>query len=151
VFASNQFVLTRVVGNGKRDVEFKYLADWYLETAAEGEKMVTTMSNIVAIFAPRHKAYFTHASSLKSDSPEEFIEKCYERNITYVAWDSRLGYGVGSRYYKLYQLDAIAFLVKPQNAGPFEFIKQIRVSDRRLINIFRLRTPRKKKVLKVQD
>lgn len=141
IFASNQFMLVRIVGNGDRDAEFKYLADWYIENASKGEKMLTTMSGVVAIFAPEHQAGFIHTGGLKSDNPEEFIKKCYEQDITYLAWDSRLGYGAGSRYYKLYKLESIAFLVKPQNAGPFEFIKQIRFNDRRFINIFRLKKP----------
>jgi len=146
IFASNQFMLTRVLGDGKWDIEFKYLADWYLENAEKGEKMVTTMSSIVGIFAPEHRAYFRHSSYFKSETPAEYLEKCYKEDITYVVWDSRIGYDIGGRYYKLYRLDNIAGLAKPQSAGPFEFVKQIRVSKRRFLNIFRVRSPQKKAI-----
>ncbi len=141
VVVSNQVVLARTVGNGQRDVEFKLLADWYIANAKPGEKILTTMSNIVSIYAPEHKASLLPTGSIKADNPTDFVRKCYDEEISYIAWDSRVGFSVGGRYYKLWGLKNIAVLAKPQTIGPYEFITQIRVNERRFINIFRLRKP----------
>ena len=66
VIISNQFLLVRVMGNGQQNVEFKQLADWYISNAKPGEKLLSTMSNIVGIFAPEHKESFYHTSGIKA-------------------------------------------------------------------------------------
>jgi len=139
---SNQFVLVGVIGDGQKDMEFKLLADWYVANAKPGERLVSTMSNIVAIFAPEQKDCFLGFGPFgDAEGPEDFVKECYRQDITYVIWDSRLGLNVGGRYYKLYRLDNIKMLARPRSIGPFEFLKQIRISDRRFLHIFRLRSP----------
>jgi len=135
---SNHFLLVRVVGNGRVDVEFKILADWYRDNAGPDEKLVTTFAGTLAIFLPQFENNFIHNSDLTSENQAEFIKKCYEHNVTYIAWDSRKGLKQRDRRYKLWRLDNIAALANQQNAGPFEYINSIRVSKRRFINIFRL-------------
>jgi hypothetical protein len=138
---SNQLVFARTVGNGKANYEFKMLADWYVKNAQTGEKMVSTMPNLLRIFASRYKENFIHTNSLKTEDPVEFVKMCYEKNVTYVAWDSRLGLAPGDRYYNIWKLQKVAPLVRPQDNGPYEFVDQIRLNKRRYINIFRLRGP----------
>jgi hypothetical protein len=136
---SNQFTLVRMVGNGQHNFEFKLLADWYIAKAEPGERMVATLSHITQIYVPKYKDCFVQSGSLKAQSPSDFVRKCYDRNINYVAWDSRLGMAPGDRYYKIWGLEHIAMLSRPRSIGPYEFVDQIRVSERRFINIFRLR------------
>jgi len=138
IIVSNQFLLVRMVGSGQRDIEFKLLADWYSANATPGEKMLSTMANIARIFAPQHKDSFLGTSTIKADNPSDFAKKCLEENITYIAWDSRAGFG-GGFYYELWGLKNIKMLVEPKSIGPYEFVTQIRVSKNRFINIFRLR------------
>ena len=136
---SNQFALAQVVRNGRRDIEFKLLADWYISNTRPGEKLVSTMSNILNIFAPAQKDYFVHMGAMKADNPRDFVKECYDKDITYVTWDSRIGAGVGGLYYRLWNIKNIAMLAKRENFGPYEFVTQIRVNERRFINVFRLR------------
>jgi amino acid transporter len=139
IIASNQFALVRVIGSGQGNVEFKMLADWYIQNAKEGEKLLSTMSSIVSLYASRHKDSFVHTDSIKTDDPMGFVKECYEKDITYVAWDSRLGLTPDDLYYKRWRLKNIAALAYGKDVGPYEFITQIRVSQRRFINVFRLK------------
>jgi hypothetical protein len=140
IVVSNQFRLAPLMGNGNMDVEFKLLADWYVAEADKGEKIVTTMPQLARLFAPKHRGRFVATWNIKGDGPVGFMQGCYDKNITYVAWDSRLGMSPQDSYYKKYGLDRIAMLGSGKNAGPYEFITQIRHSNRRFINIYRLRT-----------
>ena len=141
VVISNQFVLVRVVGNGERDIEFKYLLDWYLANAEPGEKMALTVPIILQTMAPEYEEYFIHTAHIEGDNPSEFVKGCYKQNIAYVAWDSRMGLRPNDRYYKFWHMGNIAPLAKPQNIGPYEFIAQLRANKRRYVNLFRLRRP----------
>jgi hypothetical protein len=138
MIVSNQFMLVRIMGDGQNSAEFKKLADWYIANAGSGEKLLTTLPSTVGIFAPERQSNFVHTKWLKTDTPEEFVQACYKRNITYVAWDSRLGLTPQNSYYKKWGLKNMSNLAKPRNVGPFEFIHQIRRNDRWFINIFRL-------------
>jgi hypothetical protein len=91
MLVSNQFMVAQVIGNGQEDIEFKYLAEWYLKNASPGEKLASSMSGLVATFAPKYKNNCVHLGGIAADSPQEFIEQCHKLNITYVTWDSRLG------------------------------------------------------------
>ncbi len=137
---SNQFTLARMVGNGDADAEFKKLADWYVQNAQPGENLVTTMPNVVRLFAPQHSKHFIPTSRIKGDDQAGFVQACYKRNITYVAWDSRIGLTPNNSYYKKWRISRIEMLAKPQSIGPYEFIAQLKQNDRRYINIFKLRT-----------
>lgn len=139
MIVSNQFTLVKLAGNGQLDAEFKYLADWYLENA-KGEKIVTTMPNVVRLFAPEYAGNFIQPSKIRGETPTEFVQDCYKKGITYVTWDSRIGYSSrNGKYYRLWGIDRIAPLVKTDNLGPYEYITQLKASERRFINIFRLR------------
>jgi hypothetical protein len=140
MIVSNQFTLARMVGNGDADAEFKKLADWYVQNALPGEKLVTTMPNVVRLFAPQHSKDFIPTSRIKGDDPAEFVQTCYKRGVTYVAWDSRIGLTPGNSYYKKWRISRIAMLGKPQSVGPYEFVTQLKQNERRYINIFKLRT-----------
>jgi len=139
---SNQFVLVKVVRNGQRSIEFKYLADWYLENAKPGEKMVSSMAHILRILAQRHKGCFLAVNKIGGDNPTEFTKNCYDKGITYVTWDSRMGFNTKSRYYKVWKMKNIAMLARPRNIGPYELITQLGGGKGRgFINVFRLRQP----------
>src|SRR3989339_1737008 len=98
--------------------------------------MVCYLGNVLAILAPKYSKNFMTVPIV--DSQQEFIKTCYEQNVTYIVWASRemlnpsgLGYIRGG----LKNLDP---LDKPQNVGPYEFVKQIG-SRRGWVNVFRLR------------
>jgi len=138
---SGQFVLVRQVGSGKRDVEFKMLADWYVKNAEPGEKLAATLTNVMRFFAPKQSKYFVSIETIAGNDATKFVRACYKRGITYIAWDSRIGLTPTNSYYKKWGIDRIAMLARPRSTGPYEFITQLKYSDRRYINLFRLRKP----------
>ena len=141
IVASNQFVVAGIVGNGERDIEFKYLLDWYKENAKKGEKLVTTVPLILQIMAPEYKDYFIHTDTFDVNNPTDFAYECYKRNITYVAWDSRVGLVPTDHYYKYWKMSNIAPLIVGKDIGPYQFITQLKANQRRYINLYRLRYP----------
>ena len=137
---SNQYTLARMMGNGDQDIEFKRLADWYCDNADPSEKLVTTLPGIVSIYAPQHREQFRHTQWTTGNDFTSFIQNCYKSNITYVAWDSRLGFTPKNSYYKKWGLASIAPLIQPKNRGPLQFIRTIPSNNKyRFINLFRLR------------
>jgi hypothetical protein len=76
---------------------------------------------------------------VKASSPSEFVERCREKRIAYVAWDSDTGQGVGSYYYTLFHYENVAALGEPRSTGPYEFVTQISSEFGNRINVFRLR------------
>ncbi len=134
---SNQFVLVNIVGSGQRDIEFKLLADWYVKNAQSGEKLATTMPHIVRIFAPKASDEFSHTRFIRGKDINEFTQSCYKKNITYVAWDSRMGYYPQDIYYKRYGLQKIAPLYRPQDLGPYKYLTTMGTKFRH-IHVFRL-------------
>ena len=139
IVVSNQFALARNMRNGQQDSEFKHLANWYLENTDQCEKLLTTMPSIVAIFAPECEDSFVATLTIKARSPADFVAGCYENNITYVAWDSRIGLRDPSHgYYRRWGVKNIDMLAKPETTGPYHFITQIRVNQKQFINVFRL-------------
>ncbi|MDD5011008.1 MAG: hypothetical protein PHQ00_02680, partial [Phycisphaerae bacterium] len=141
MIVSNQFLVAAVVGNGERDIEFKYLVEWYRSNAKPDEKLVTTVPIILQIMAPDFKDNFIHTNTFDANNPTDFAKECYERNITYVAWDSREGLIPHDYYYKSWKMANIAPLIAGRDIGPYQFITQIRVNQRRYINLYRLRYP----------
>jgi len=137
IIVSNQFVLVQVVGNGKRDIEFKYLLDWYLANAEPGAKLVLTASGILQAMAPEHEDCFIHTAEIGGDNPAEFLRRCYQQDITYVAWDSRIGFRHSDHYYQLWGMKNIAVLAEPRSIGSYEFVTQIQSRKNRFINVFR--------------
>ena len=137
---SNHFTLVQKVGNGSMDLEFKKLADWYVKNAQPDEKLVTTMGHVVSLYAPGQAKNFVKTSHVTGNSPREFITNCYKRNITYVAWDSRIGLCPQNSYYKRWRIQNMAMLAQPRDIGPFKFVAEIRHEHypNRYIYIFRL-------------
>ncbi len=139
MIVSNQFTVAGVVGNGQRDIEFKYLLDWYLENAEPNEKMVLTVPIILQAMAPDYNDCFIHTNTFDANNPQDFVLECYKRNITYVAWDSRMGLTPQNHYYKYWKMSNIAPLYIAKDIGPYQFITQFRVNRRRYINLYRLK------------
>jgi hypothetical protein len=137
VIASNQFVLVRLVGDGKREIEFKQLGEWFAANGKPDEKLVV-YQNDTQLFAGKNAPNIVGFP--KADSPEELVGKLRQMGITYVVWATREGYSHGEHtgYHVLGLNKTIAFLSKPQSIGPYEFVKQIG-SERGYVNVFRLR------------
>ena len=136
IIMSNQLLLVRVLGDGKRDAEFVQLANWYINDAKPDEKMAIYLSGMMKVFAPGYKENFVGLP--KADNRRDFVQKCYEQNITYVVWASREMRNPNSENYKMHRLDNIDFLFKTQDVGPYRFVTQIG-SKRGYVNVFRLR------------
>jgi hypothetical protein len=142
VILSNQYQLVRVMGNGRQDIEFKLLADWYRHHAGPRDKLATTYADVVGLYLPQRGANLIPMAQLKADDGAGFLRNCRRQGITYLAWDSRLGCHPEDRYYQLYGLANLAPLAAPESLGPFEFVIQFQVSRERWINVFRWRSPR---------
>lgn len=133
----NQFKVTQLLGNGMLDAEFKMLASWYLEHAEPGDKMLTSMTDVVKLFVPEHKKNIGPIAGPEK-TIQEFVQSCYKRNIKYVVWDSRQGLTPNDSYYKQGNLQKIAPLSKPRDIGPFKYRDKIVISQRRYLYIFEL-------------
>lgn len=140
---SNHFILSQAVGDGKKDAEFRMLAEWFAENAQPGEKLATSLPGVVKIFLPSRKKDVVHISYVGGEDANQFVADCYKKKVKYIAWDSRVGLSPGYSYYKAWRIDRIAFLREPRNIGPYEFVAQQVQSNRRYINIFRLKPPPK--------
>ena len=140
IVVSNQFPLAGRIGNGDTDIEFKYLTDWYIQNAKPGEKLLCSMAGNMGVFAPRHADKFVHVSGIKASNPQEFVQKCYDANLTYIVWDARVGNTAGSRYYGLWHIENMAMLSKPRSIGPYEYITTLKSNDdRRYVHLFKLK------------
>jgi hypothetical protein len=136
IVVSNQFVLVRTVGDGKKEMEFKLLADWYVTNAKPGERLGVYMAGVVKTFAPTYAKYITGLP--KAENPSEFVKACYEEDLTYIAWATREGLSTNHTGYRQLGLDKnIAFLRQPRNVGPYEFITKVGW-ERGWVHIFRL-------------
>ncbi|MGA2323258.1 MAG: hypothetical protein ABSG22_05365 [Sedimentisphaerales bacterium] len=137
VIASNQFVLVRLVGDGKREIEFKQLGEWFAANGKPDEKLAV-YQNDTQLFAGKNAPNVVGFP--KADSPEKLVETLRQQGVTYVVWATREGYSHGEHTgYQQFGLNKnIAFLNKPQNVGPYEFVTQIG-SEKGYVNVFRLR------------
>jgi hypothetical protein len=139
IVLSNQFLVVYKLGSGENDKEFRMLAEWYVKNAKPGEKLVTTMTSVVGLYAKPYESDFIPTSYIGGNNLAEFIVNCYRQDITYVAWDSRIGLLPRDAYYKTWRMERIKDLKLPRTQGPFEFITQLKYTDRRYINLYRLR------------
>jgi len=137
IFA-NQPVLAQRIGNGERDIEFKYLLDWYSQNAQAGEKIALTVPIILQTMGPEYKDNFVHIKNIEADDPLEFVKACYKNNITYVAWDSRIGYAPNDPYYKLWKVKNIAPLSGGKSVGPYDFLAKVG-RGRRFVYVYKLK------------
>jgi hypothetical protein len=137
VIASNQFVLVSLVGDGRREIEFKMLGEWFAANGKPGEKLAV-YQNDTQLFAGKNAPNVVGFP--KADTPEELVGKLRQQGITYVVWATREGYSHGQHtgYQQLGLDKTIAFLNKPQSIGPYEFVKQIG-SEKGYVNVFRLK------------
>ncbi len=133
---SVQFTAVSVIGGGQR-IEFKKLADWYMANSKPGERLADRYAGTLRLIVPGRRDDFVNASAeLRSETLEQFIQKCYQQNIRYVTWSPR-----GSSSAKA-GLEAVGkILSEPRDHGPLQFVERIAVSDRQWINIFRLLGP----------
>jgi hypothetical protein len=139
IIVSNQFSLVRTVGDGQKYMEFKLLADWYVANARPGEKLAVYMAGVVGIYVPEHADNIVRPP--KADTPSEFIEACYEKDITYVVWATREGRRRDPTLYRQLGLHkTIDLLRTPKDVGPYQFIAQKGIR-REYVNVFRLRRP----------
>jgi hypothetical protein len=138
---SNQFALAGTVGNGQRDLEFKYLVDWYLANAKPDEKIVFSCPWMLETMAPGYKSCFVAVGTMDANNPLEFVQQCLKNNISYAAWDSRMGMSPNNRYYKDWKMANIAPLAAGKTIGPYQFLTQLRAGQRRYINVYRLNQP----------
>lgn len=139
VIVSNQFMVVRVVGDGQKNKEFKLLAQWYVNNAKAGEKLGVYMVPVVRLYA--QKCADDIVALPEAKNPQDFVKACYEQDIDYVVWATREGLSRQHQGYLLLGLDKnIAFLSKPGNIGPYEFIGQVGWK-RGYVNIFRLHRP----------
>jgi hypothetical protein len=139
IIVSNQFTLVRLVGDGQRDKEFKQLAGWYIDNAKPGEKLGLYNFQTVRIFAPK---YAQNIEVLpEADNQSQFVEACYEQDVTYVVWATREGLSKDHSGYRQRGLHKnIAHLRTPKDVGPYQFVAQVGWKGG-YVNIFRLRRP----------
>jgi len=133
---SSHFTTARVIDNGSYYIEFKHMLDWYKATAKPGERLATRWTHVLKLMTKKDARNIVPLTRLKSDTFAGFIQNCYEKNISYVACNSR-----GSPKTKVGLAAVRAKLVNPRSVGPFEFIKRIQMSRDIWINIFRLHQP----------
>lgn len=137
VIASNQVALAPVVRNCERNSEFALLADWYIANASPGEKLACGVPQLLEIYAPKYERDFVSLATIKAESPQDFVRKCYKSNITYVVWDTRMGLFPKERTYKRCGYKNITMLSRPRSIGPYEFIARLG-HKRGFVNLFRL-------------
>jgi hypothetical protein len=135
MITSNQFLLANLLGDGKREIEFKQLGEWFSANASPGEKLAV-YNNITQVFAGKNAANVVGYP--RADGPEELTSKLRDEHITYVVWATREGVGNRHNDYRFVGLDKnIAFLAKPQDIGPYKFVTQVG-NNNGFVNIFRL-------------
>ncbi len=134
ILVSQHFSTVRQVGNGTYNIEFKRLTDWYVQNAKPGEKLASTWSSTLRLIAAKYEKDIVYLPSL-SGTFDRIVQKCYDKDITYVSWTSR-----GSSKTKQ-GVKALAELQYPQDHGPFKFLHRISASKKRWINVYRVRRP----------
>jgi hypothetical protein len=105
----NQFTLSpTLAGTARRDIEFKFFIDWYRQHAQQGETVMMALPEPTELLAPELKGKLFHTGHVEDALTfESFTRYCLERNITYVTWDSRIGYAPHDTYYKLWRIEKI--------------------------------------------
>jgi hypothetical protein len=130
-------MLAGLLGDGKREIEFKQLGEWFAANAGADDKLAV-YQNDTQLFAGKFAQNVVGFP--KAESPRELVGKLREEGVTYVVWATREGYSHGEHTaYQQYGLHKnIAFLEKPRNIGPYEFVRPIG-SERGYVNVFRLK------------
>ncbi|MHC4545203.1 MAG: ArnT family glycosyltransferase [Planctomycetota bacterium] len=119
------------MGDGQRFANFKRLGLWFLENAKDDDRMITTMAGWMPIYTDLPSERFEHIANISPQDAKDFpafIRECRKRNVTLIAWDSRLTGLIDNRYYKLWGLDRIEILGTPkgERIGPCKLVHIIR-------------------------
>ena len=135
--ASNQFMLAPLLGDGKREIEFKMLGEWFEAHAKPNEKLAV-YQNDTQLFAGKYAQNVIGFP--KADSPKDLAEKLRKDGVVYVVWATREGYSHGEHtgYQQLGLNKNIAFLEKPRSIGCYEYVTQVG-TEKGYVNIFRLK------------
>ncbi len=136
ILISNQISVASLLSGGNRDAEFKMLADWYVTVAMKNEGLATTQAGIVQIYCKRGK--IVHYRDNDVATIDEFIDSMLDKDVKYIAWDSRLGLAPRDPYYKQKVLDIISPLAKPADIGRLKFVKQF-INGKNYINVFEIK------------
>ena len=127
---SNAATTGLTMGDGQSNANFKRLGLWFLENAEDEDRMITTMPVWLRIYTGLPLERFEHMVNippLEAKDFPAFIQECRKRNITLIAWDSRLAGKPDGLYYKLWGLDRIKILGKPaERIGPCQLVHILR-------------------------
>jgi hypothetical protein len=127
---SNAATTGFLMGDGQRNANFKRLGLWFLENAKDDDRMITTMPVWLTIYTGLPIERFDHMANIPPQDAKDFaafIRECRKRNVTLIAWDSRLAGVPNDRYYQLWGLDRIKILGKPaEQIGPCQLVHIIR-------------------------
>jgi hypothetical protein len=126
---SNAATTGFLMGDGQSNANFKRLGLWFLENAKEDDRMITTMPSWLWIYTGLPLERFEHTGNITPLDAKDFpafIQECRKRNVTLIAWDSRLAGAPDDRYYKLWGLDRIKILGNPADRiGPCKLVHVI--------------------------
>ena len=129
-----------VMGDGQRGANFREIGLWFLENAAEDDKLMTTMPGFMPIYTGIRRGRFIHPENIKPKDAGDFsalIRECRKRGVTLIAWDSRLAASTDDLYYKLWGLDRIALL-----GAPFYGKKTNQIGPCKLVHIISQGSPK---------
>ncbi|MBN1456651.1 MAG: hypothetical protein JW912_02225, partial [Sedimentisphaerales bacterium] len=132
VLVSQHYSVVQQVGNGTYNIEFKILADWFIENSKPDEKLASTWTHILKVIASKHESRFVSLTICGADTFEEITERCYDEGLTYVTWTNRGSMATRRNVMALHE-----FLGKTEDHYPYKFMGQIKLG-KRWINIFRL-------------
>jgi hypothetical protein len=121
-----------LMGDGQSNANFKRLGLWFLENAKDDDRMITTMPSWMPIYTGLPLERFEHIVNIPPEDAKDFsafVQECRAKNVTLIAWDSRLAGAPNDRYYKLWGLDRIQAL-----AAPFTSQKTNRIGPCRLVH-----------------
>lgn len=135
ILVSQHFSMVRQIGNGGYNIEFKRLADWYVENAQPDEKLASTWASTLQLIAAKYEKNLVWLPSLRGKTFDDIVQNCYDKNITYVTWTSR---GKKSSKRGVIPLSELTY---PQDHGPFKLLKRIEITKKRWINVYRVRRP----------
>ena len=132
---SQHFMVIQIIDNGAYYAEFKHFLDWYKENSEPGEKIATRWSSTLRYMSDSRRKDLIGLKTVAGDSFESFIQNCYEKNISYVAYSPR-----GSASTRR----GVEHLIEPLTnkdsevwVGPLRMVQKINVG-RRWVNVYRL-------------
>jgi hypothetical protein len=136
---SNQFSLAWELGDGRKDVEFRKLAEWFDRNAEPDAKLATTFATVVQMFLPDKQDRIVHTGNIPGDTLDAFARACKSRNIVYVAWDSRIEtLGEKDYYYRQWGMKKLQPLMTGVDQGPYRYLQTLQAPPDRFLHIYRL-------------